>query len=441
MIIALCKKGLISLVVLVMLVTACSPKSPAATGTVPAANTQVTQPVIVTLYHNWNMDDAKGPVIKGIIDAFNAANPDIQIQASIFNGADIPGKVETEFAAGMEPDMVWSDLQTPCNGWIDEGLTIQLDDLIDQFGLTGKLTDSALYDWKDIKGRQMAFPLEGFIWPMWYNTKIFQEAGVQIPTTTAQLREIAPKIKALGYDVISGGGAGDPGMINWDMYWQAAMTTADYTQWIQTGNLASYPAAVKGMNDFFASKAAGVFPSTAAGETEDVVNTRFYNGKAAMLAGGSWFFGDSGLPADLVPNIKLGGFPIPDGSSFTKPIVLSSTHAKGIFITRNGAKKLDAIGKFLDFLYLPENMGKFVEAAGMIPPIKGAVYDVNKISPLTKQALDMLDNSTVDILADPSPFQPAGVNLTQAQSKAWEDGSTAQEVIALVDQAYTDILK
>jgi len=160
-----------------------------------------------------------------------------------------------------------------------------------------------------------------------------------------------------------------------------------------------------------------------------------------MLAGGSWFFGDSGLPADLIPNIKLGGFPIPAGSTYTKPPVWSAFQAKGIFITRNGAKKLDAIGKFIKFLYQPENIGKFLEAAGMIPPIKDAVYDVNKIGPLTKQALTILDNGSVDVMPNPSAFQPAGVNFSQAQSKAWEDGSTAQEVIQLVDQAYTDILK
>ncbi len=30
----------------------------------------------------------------------------------------------------------------------------------------------------------IAFPIEGFTWPIWYNTKVFKAAGVEIPKTT-----------------------------------------------------------------------------------------------------------------------------------------------------------------------------------------------------------------------------------------------------------------
>ncbi len=99
----------------------------------------------------------------------------------------------------------------------------------------------------------------------------------------------------------------------------------------------------------------------------------------------------------LIPDIQIGGFPLPAGSPHTQPVYYKAFSAKGIFITPNGAAKMDAVEKFVKFMFQPEMIARFVEQAGMNPSITGVTVDESKLNPLFAQTLNM-DAEVVDDL-------------------------------------------
>ena len=97
------------------------------------------------------------------------------------------------YLAGDEPDIVFQNLHQAALDWMDDGVTIEMTDLAKQWGLYDQIKPAAIVEWTDGKGRLRAIPLEGYTWPMWYNTKILDEVGVEIPKTADELIAAAKK--------------------------------------------------------------------------------------------------------------------------------------------------------------------------------------------------------------------------------------------------------
>lgn len=57
------------------------------------------------------------------------------------------------------------------------------------------MTDVALVHYSSASGELQAFPYSGFLWPVWYNTRILDEAGLEIPTTTDELIAAAQALR------------------------------------------------------------------------------------------------------------------------------------------------------------------------------------------------------------------------------------------------------
>ena len=64
------------------------------------------------------------------------------------------------------------------------------------------------------------------------------------------------------------------------------------------------------------------------------------------------------------------------------PVYFKAFSAKGIFVTPNGQAKIDAVEKFIKFIFQPEMIARFVEQAGMNPSIKDVKVDESKLNPL-----------------------------------------------------------
>ena len=137
--------------------------------------------------------------MKSIFDDFMAANPDVIIKDEVYVDADIPLKVETAVTAEQEPDLVFTGGIGSAIDWVKNGVAVPVNDYIKQWGLADKFLDSAISQYTASEGTIIAFPIEGFTWPIWYNTNVFKAAGVEIPKTTDELIAAAKAIRAAGY--------------------------------------------------------------------------------------------------------------------------------------------------------------------------------------------------------------------------------------------------
>jgi multiple sugar transport system substrate-binding protein len=436
------------LVVTSMILSACgatpttAPAATAAPATaVPATAVPPTsapvKPVTLTIWHNWGPDDTKGAVIQSVFKDFMAANPDITIKDTVLVDADIPLKVETASTAKQEPDLVFTVLFDGVLNWTDSGVSLPVNDYIKQWGLDGKFSDVALATYTQPDGKISAFPLEGYTWPIWYNTKLFTQAGLDIPTTTDQLIADAKvfRDKGIGGPVIASGSDGMGGQL-FTLIVQSQMTNQETVQAFANGDWTT-PGAINGVKLFTQLRDAGVFVDGVEGVDYASGNTRFFSDKVPMAHFGSWSYTDP-AGATLVPDIKLGGFPVASDSPWKHPVYYAGFDAKGIFITPNGEAKIDAVKKFIQFLYQPDIIARFAPA-GMAMPLKSVPVDTSKLPPLVASALDLSTNG--DALMVPNIIQPpaVGTDYGRITQEAFAPGTKAEKILADLTAAYVAI--
>jgi multiple sugar transport system substrate-binding protein len=402
----------------------------------PAPTAAPVEKVTLTIWHNWGPDDAKGPAMKTIFDEFRAANPDIILVDEVYVDADIPLKVETASAAKQEPDLVFTGRIGSAYTWTDSGISIPVEDLISEWGFDGKFLDAAISQFTQADGKVQAFPLEGYTWPVWYNTKVFEAAGVAIPTTTDELIAAAKVIRAAGFGgpmVVSG--ADGMGSYVFTLVLQTLLSDAEAEQCMGKGDWTA-PNCIKAVELFVQLRDAGVFVDNVEGIDYPSAETQFGTGKVAMCHYGAWAFADPDM-LPLNPDVKLGGFPLPAGSPHKLPVFYSAFTAKGIFITPNGAAKLDAVKKFIQFFYQPEMIARLVEQAGMTPPLKDVPVDASKINMLFAQSLNM----PAEVAETPDMYMPPEVSsvLGPLTQKAFTPGVTTEEILAELVAAYAAV--
>jgi multiple sugar transport system substrate-binding protein len=401
----------------------------AATATPPPA-----EEVTLHIMHNWADTDAKGPPLQSIFSDFTETYPNITLEQEVFTDEEIPIKVETAYLAGEEPDIVLHNLMANSLTWTEDGLTVPIDDYLVDWGLKDKFLETALRQWQNPQGHYSAFPLEGFNWPMWYNTRILGEAGAEIPTTMDELMAAIPKIQEAGYAPIVTGGA------DWTGWAQFGLTLAIHMDYYDTaqplfaqGGLWEDPAGIAGVETFVQIRDAGGFAEETPGLDFGGRNEYYYSGKAAMMHGGSWVYSET--PEELWPDITLAGFPLPEGSPHEKPLIYAAYRAKGVWITRNGAEKLDAARELVEFMYQSNMIARLVEQSSMPPPLKEVQVDESKLNPLFVQSLKLADQ--VDVMPAVQGEVPGAArpDLLNMAKEAYTD-VTAQEILDAIQAAY-----
>jgi len=429
---------------LTMLLSACSgsgSKTGDTTNSATPSNSSASSPaadsgekVTLNIMHNWSSDDkAHTATIQGIFNEFMKENPNITIKQEIFQDGDIPPKVETAFLAKQEPDIVFSNLFTATLSWVDKGVTVPVNDLLKNAGLDGKFKDLAIQQYTNGNGKLMAFPLEGFTWPIWYNTKILKAAGVDVPKTLAEFIADVPKIRAAGYEPLVTGGNDWTGMCLFELIVQSMLTDKETEQVFGKGDWDN-PHALAGVQAFVDLRDAGGFDKNSAGMQLENMEQQFFSGKAAAMHDGSWSY--SQLPANMQSDVVLGGFPLPAGSPHQTPVMYSAFTGKGIFITRNGATKMDAVQKFIQFFYKPENIAQFVVNATDLSPLKDTPVDDSKLNPQFKQSLS-LDATVVEVL---DTVMPATVDMSLVTKEAYltDKKMTAAQIVDALKKLYQD---
>ena len=394
--------------------------------------------VTLRLLTNWSPDDSKGPALASIIEDFEAAYPNISIELEYGTDQDIPTKVETAFLAGEEPDLVLQNLLGITTEWEANGVTIPVTDLIEEWGLKDQFRENALQEYT-INDELVAFPLEGFNWPIWYNMDILAEAGIEeLPVTWAEFMDVALAVREAGYQPFALGGQDWTGGDFLMTALIGTLTDEELVAVLQEGAFAETEKVVEFFNAFVEWRDAGVFVDNAEGLEFSSMNEMFFSGDAAMMHGGSWSYAE--LPEELQSVVQLGGIPLPPGSPYEKPFWYNAYGAKGLWITRNGEEKLDAVSEFVKFFFQPEMIARFVEQSGMIPPLTNVPVNEDLLSPVFVLSLG------IDVDAIPPEafaYMPTSISFDGGwygvTALAFVPGTSADEIIAAIEDLYSQV--
>jgi multiple sugar transport system substrate-binding protein len=351
-------------------------------------------------------------------------------------GENLGEEYEATVLAGEAADVIIVNLFDKSSGWVENGAAIPVNDLLTEWGLDTVIKEAAVKDWTNKNGDVQGFAYQGFTWPVWYNTDLLEEAGVAgVPKTSDELIAASEKLRAAGIGPMVVGGSDWSGNKLFLQIIQSFMPSEEAAEVFTNGGYCASPNAMKGIDEFVKLRDGGVFVDGVEGYTADLMNAAYYDGKAAIMAAGSWAM--PGTPEEIAAATTLGGLPIPAGSVFTKPTAFEGNTGVGFFISPNGQKKLGAVKDFILSFYSPDVIGKFVSEVSVIPTttidISGAL---GTASPLLNQAVTSLQKNAEFAVFPDGYVGTRGDALTKASALAYGKGVSSAAICEAADEAY-----
>lgn len=257
-------------------------------------------------FSNWQfLEDGKGPIIWDAVKGYTGPDDNIELTKVEIPFANYADKLSTELGAGGGPDvMVLQDSQFA--SLVDAGVLEPLDDIADELGDTlNKTNEAGVFD-----GGQYGFNWERPTYStVIYNKEIFEQLGLEVPTTFDEFLTTAQTIKD------------ELGIAGWAGRHQTAEIdgwTLEMANWIygfggelSDGKKLTIDKAenVEAVEAFLETFASGVAPI---GDDASTFRAKFGQGQVGML------FENSGVattitanPDNVVDGLTLGAAPLP----------------------------------------------------------------------------------------------------------------------------------
>ena len=349
---------------------------------------------------------------------------------------DLDVTYETSFAAGQEPHLVVINLFDKSIAWLESGATVDVASYIGEWGLEEVVDSSTIAEWTNDAGQVQGFPYSGFAWPVWYNTALLAEVGVEsVPTTIDELKTAAEALNAAGVAPMVVGGSDWSGQKLFSQIAQSYVDRDTARSLFENGGWCDNPDAFRGIELFADLLDSGLFIDDVEGYSADLMNETFYAGDAAIMSAGSWAF--DAAPEELRASIQLGGFPIPADSAFANPTVFQGFTGVGFMVSPKGEEEaLDAIRELVLLMYEEENYSFFVTNSNVVPTIQLEDTSV-ATNELLQGVLSADYNGATELALLPDVYVPAPSNdgFGQAIALAYT-GASADDICSNLDAAY-----
>ena len=149
----------------------------------------------ITLWTHWAAEKIKRDFVEEAIRSFESANPGVKIKASWYEKTALYAALKTALRAGQGPDIFYAEPDQV------------------EYMENSLLLDLSALDWNNIepwakeiwsyKGKPYGFPLEAWTVEVYYNQKMMQELGLNVPASrqfdAAQFLDFTKKAKAKGW--------------------------------------------------------------------------------------------------------------------------------------------------------------------------------------------------------------------------------------------------
>ncbi|RKN42512.1 extracellular solute-binding protein [Streptomyces hoynatensis] len=298
------------------------------------------------------------PYVESLKEAFEeqtGATLDVQF----IQWADAHDKITTAMAGDELPDV--AEIGTT---WAPEfgaaGALTDLSETIESEGLADDLVP-ALREAATVDGAVYGMPWYAGTRSLMYRKDIFEEHGLQAPTTWDELRDVALQLKELEPDMIPfpviGGGEYSVDAFIWGAGGQIAEQDGD--QWHSTINS---PEAVEGI-DFYTSLATEDDVSVAAASTwlETDQLESFQNGQSAMVINGNWTV-NTLLADDPSWADKIGVVPIPGPEGGFSPSFVG-----GSLLGEFNSDQPDLAWDLIELMSTGDFASQWAESSGYFP--------------------------------------------------------------------------
>jgi multiple sugar transport system substrate-binding protein len=385
-----------------------------ATGTLAQTNIEFIQ---------WWEPEMPAGALRGIMDDFEAANPDIKVTLVSGPYSATHDQIVVGAASGTLSDVVGLD-GAWVNGLAKQGAIASMDPMMEAAGYDR----AQIADIIEVDGQSVMFPLASFVYPVFVNLDLAKAAGVEeLPTNRTEFAEAAKKMtdadkNQFGW-VLPLSLETPNGIQNDVMAWvwaSGASMLKDGQPDVQNEAVVGALEYIKSLND-----AGVVSPGVFAKKEQDKVE-EFVNGRVGMMVGSlAWVNLIRERNPDL--NVGISAVPAVDGYTGKRGMPYASW---GIGISEGSEHKEEA-WKLVEYLMSPEVNSKLVTIANAFPGNVNAKPDLSKSDPLFGEAFEIFQTG---YLANEFTGLPVAEELMRQMDievqKMLEGDQTAQEAAA-----------
>lgn len=387
--------------------------------------------VTVNFFHRWP-NEPKNSYINSLIDEFEAANPDIDIVADCVLNDSYKEKIRVLVSTDALPDVFFSWSGVFGDNLTRSGRVLALDDVMARDSEWSSQIVEGQWAPFNYNGKQYGAPWSMDGKAFFYNVDVFNELGIEIPTTLNELYAVCEKLKENGYDEPISAGFSAPWAVSHYLgticqrVVDPEVLAKDYTG----GGDFSDPAYIEALNIF--KKLGEYMTSDPCSVDHEFARNAFIMGVSPMcymqLAEMKYMRDDEEL------NYAFFNFPaVEDGKG--DPGQLTGA-PEGMMISATAKPEVqEAAIKFMEFVISKEGGHRMIAECGEISCVKGA-WDETNCDEKQLEAINLILAAT-----EPAVWQDCATEATIAN--AFMTGGqllltgdmTAEDVMASVQTA------
>ena len=301
---------------------------------------------------------------KQIVDSWNQANPNIQVQIVSAGWDSINDKLVTQFNGGTAPDIIHNDAASMVSfandGYLADLTNLMPDSLKSDIG-------SGLLSTVTVGGKVISYPTEVQSYMVFANTQLLAQDGITIPTgssmTWDQLEQMAQAATKDGVYGL-GWGLSDPTATFMTMAPQFGGTYFSGTGSSATINIGNGELALPELVNKMAYQDQSILPVTLTQSGSDAMSA-FYAGKVAMTIQGS--YQAANIPSNAPAGFQWTVLPPLAGPSGANQVADPQTLS-----INADSKYISQANQFLQYFTQPANLEAVNEADALIPATTSA---------------------------------------------------------------------
>ena len=153
--------------------------------------------VTVNFFHRWP-NEPKNSYINSLIDEFEAANPDIDIVSDCVLNDSYKEKIRVLVSTDALPDVFFSWSGVFGENLTHSGRVLALDDVMARDSEWSSQIVEGQWAPFNYNGKQYGAPWSMDGKAFFYNVDVFNELGIEVPTTLNELYAVCEKLKENG---------------------------------------------------------------------------------------------------------------------------------------------------------------------------------------------------------------------------------------------------
>ncbi len=344
------------------------------------------------LWHYEAEDGATGKAWAEAMRIFEETHPGVKIEFEKKAFDQIQNTAGMVLSSDEGPDIMEYNKGNATAGLLaSQGLLTNLTDVAKERGwdtkLPGSLLTTAIYDERGVMGSGdwYGVPNYGECMLVYYNKDMFDEAGLQVPTTLAEFEDVMQAFVDKGVTPLTLGGAEFPlGQV----WYELALGAAD-RQWVNDFQLYENPVDFHGTEATTGAQTldkwvkAGYISSDAAALKNEDMALDFTSQKAPIMITGSWLYGR--MVSQIADSFNWGIFRFPGKT-------LTAGSSGQLWVVPENSRQKDLAYDFIDITMSPEVQAVLGNAGGL--PVAADPAQIT--DPKAKEVIEVFN----DVLAD-----------------------------------------